>query len=155
MIRTPQSGRDTLWWETRTNEASLKAAEQNRNQFNEVGPIVQDNDPSRIGLSGFADKRHRVLDLDLTNARTDELFEVRGTVLDYNVATDATPAPDNTVELEVRFNDPKNPKIKIYPGKSYSGIPFDRIYISHTAQANFDAQLVIIEDTPKDRIDID
>lgn len=105
---------------------------------------------SRKGLS--------TINLDLGSALTvaNSSYEkkINGTFLWYASAIDSS----NTVLYDrpvyIKFDRNSADQITFLPGMSISGIPFDKLYITHSAFTAGDiGQLVISTDSPSDRLE--
>lgn len=100
------------------------------------------------GQLRYSQKRITKIDIDLTNARTKERFSVRGTVFWINSGSNA----DNTVSVTLDSLD--NDEFEMSPGAYISGVPFREFYVSNTAQNGESVQVVVITDSPTDRVDV-
>lgn len=107
-------------------------------------------------IQGIVKKPYSCLTLELDSARDDFQLDIVGTLI-YIVRglTVSTETLDANVNIEIKYNDPKNDPVPFVPGQSIGGMPFDRLYISNTAQADKSITLLIITDSEKNRVDVE
>lgn len=114
----------------------------------------------RIGQQerlGFSQKKIRTLDLDLSTERIDEEIQVSGTFI---MIVDAWQTSDKTIAnrdsfIEIRLDSLSNDSLTMRSGILFSGIVFDKIFVSNVTQADATIQILIITDSPGDRVDAD
>lgn len=114
------------------------------------GGIPSDN------ISGIQKKNYRTLNLALTNARTNTRFTMQGTVIQMVEGRNtAGGTPVASARVTIRFNEENADAIPFLPGQAIGGIPFNKIFISNDAQAGIECTLLVITDSPDNRIDVE
>lgn len=82
--------------------------------------------------------------ISLTNAITDQLFNVSGTILWYMTSTNVTD------QILIRIGDISADQLPFGPGNGIEGLSFNKIFVTiATPVANAVATLVYFSDTPE------
>jgi hypothetical protein len=129
---------------------------QNRSGNTQITPLVTEGRSTLPALSsplaalmpsGDAPKfpviQPRVITLDLTNARADAEFQVSGNTLWIPNSTNATDL------ISVKFDNNLDDAIPLLKGNSLQGVPFRKLFITHSAIAAAILTLVVFNTDPR------
>ena len=85
----------------------------------------------------------------LDTAKENHEIRLKGTV--FQVCD----SNDSTATMDVQFGDNGGAAIPVYGGYAQHGFPFEKIFITHSAQASKYLVIAICTDTPDDRVFVD
>lgn len=111
----------------------------------QVGSRALENQDRKVS---YSKKEIKTITIPLDNTTTNQEYKYPGSFLQFAASTNTTD------KIYIRFDNPGNDAYPMLPGSSISGVPFDRLYISWGGVAAAVAELVVINDTPDDRINV-
>ena len=120
------------------------------------GNIIDSNNPQTANVNTvnnindfgtFTKKPYRVIEIDLSVARTDLMASYSGTAL---WVVDGT---DSNCLIKVKFDGTDNDAVPTRPGFYLAGFPFDQLFLTNEVQAGKSIFLMIFDDAPLDRVD--